>query len=72
MIRMPHKHHRLSLAGISEARREEFDPSLASRCLVRQSGSTYPMEELLPPADFLLPFSLSSQLNHTHSTFSGK
>jgi hypothetical protein len=42
-----------SVAPIWEARREEFDPSLASRYLVRQSGSPYPMEELLPPASFL-------------------
>jgi len=33
MIRMPHKHHCLSLADICEARMGEFDPRLASRCL---------------------------------------
>ena len=32
MIRMPHKHHCLSLTGIGEARMREFDPCLASRC----------------------------------------
>src|SRR5436309_13006957 len=32
MIRMPHKHHCLSLAGLGEARMREFDSRLASRC----------------------------------------
>jgi len=33
MIRMPLKHHCLSLADIGEARMGEFDPRLASPCL---------------------------------------
>jgi hypothetical protein len=33
MIRMPYKHHCLSLADIGEARMREFDFCLASRCL---------------------------------------
>src|SRR5258707_15847369 len=35
---MPHKHHCLSLADPSEARRERFDPSLASRCPCSSDG----------------------------------
>ena len=50
--RMPFKHHCLSLAGIGEARREECDPGLASRCpcppqvfwLVYLYGITHPLE----------------------------
>lgn len=34
MIRTPHKHHCLLLAGSSEARMREFDSRLASRCLL--------------------------------------
>src|SRR2546428_13062447 len=82
MIRMPHTHHRLSLPCGKHVGRHltpAWHPvALSFRTrphLVRQSGSTHPMEELLSSAFFLWPFfrfSLSSRLNVAFSIFSGK
>jgi hypothetical protein len=44
MIRMPHKHHCLSLVSNDEARMREFDSRLASRCLPLNRGEqTHPI-----------------------------
>ena len=74
MIRMPHKHHCLSLAGLGEARMREFDSRLASRCLSLNRGEqTHPIASrwyrlsfLFPSSTLFLffPLKLSSPLFH--------
>src|SRR5438034_9490083 len=44
MIRIPHKHHCLSLVSNDEARMREFDSRIASRCLsLNLSEQTHPI-----------------------------
>jgi len=58
MIRMPHKHHCLSLVSNDEARMREFDSRLASRCLSLNRGEqTHPIASRWYRLSFLFPSS---------------
>ncbi len=58
MIRMPYKHHCLSLADTGEARMREFDSRLASRGLaLNREEQTHPIARRCYRLSFLFPLS---------------